>query len=96
MTVQESIFPDFKSSNQYQKIYRELVKAENIKMIEEFNQDHAHGFKLSANKFLSLKNDEFLSIYTTDVKSNPIEEIQINFTTAKGSRLAGGPQGLSQ
>lgn len=69
MTVQESIFPDIGSSSQYQKLYRELVKAENSKMIEEFNQDQAHGFKLSANKFISLKNDEFLRIYTTNVKS---------------------------
>jgi hypothetical protein len=73
MTAQESIFPDIGSSNQYQKLYRELVKAENSKMIEEFNQDQAHGFQLSPNKFISLKNEEFRSLYATNVKSEYIE-----------------------
>ena len=69
MTAQESIFPDIGSSNQYQKLYRELVKAENSKM----NQDQAHGFQLSPNKFISLKNEEFRSLYATNVKSKYIE-----------------------
>lgn len=69
-TVQESINPTIEANNQYQKIYRELVKAENAKMIQEFNQDQAHGFKFSPNKFLSLKNDEFLRMYATTVKES--------------------------
>ena len=96
-TVQESINPTIEADNRYQQLYRELVKAENTKMIQDFNEDQAHGFKLSPNKFLSLKNDEFLRMYATNVKeSDYIQEVSLNLSSAKGSSLSSTAKGQSQ
>jgi hypothetical protein len=64
----ESISIDITQNNQYQTYYRNLVKRENSKLIEEHNRNKSNQYQLKENKFLSLTNEEFYAMYTMEIR----------------------------